>query len=238
MLTQALQILNQPLRCYTKNNGNEAPVSPLQTERFCDKKAAESEEPNVMHNEQNLAYFLPHSNKSLLTSVDIATGVDLTELDANSPLLIFGRPFVLDTSMLLSQHRSSYHVIAAVVMYNTALWYHLKTDNSSSAAGHSNGSLAESYYRATLSHAEWALQLNVSTVEHVMQLLLATWNNRAHLLCSQMSNLYPSGNTFPQCHESMRFLLKSCRLEADECRIFHLNCFLLEHFSSGVAPAA
>jgi hypothetical protein len=100
-------------------------------------------------------------------------------LDALSPLRIFARPILVNTTALLQrmrtttmkqqqqqhqEHRQHHLPVAAAIMYNAALYHHLKgASSSSSTTGDGERSrdrayqLADFYYSVALCHMEGAL---------------------------------------------------------------------------------
>jgi hypothetical protein len=185
--------------------------------------------------------------------LSFATGIVVQSSESLSPLRIFARPIVVNTALLLKMNQqTSLHVVAAVIMYNAALRYHLngyKTEEGNDQAYQA----ADLHYGASQAHMERALQLSSGGMCDLMDgsllLLLATWNNRAHLQCANCSVA-----TWSQCVTSMRLLLlhavtfccgtgdplsaPAFLLSPEESCIFHLNHFSLEQLGSRLAPAA
>lgn len=164
--------------------------------------------------------------------------------DELSPLRIFARPILVNTTALLQRMRTTttmkqqqnqeqehhqHHLpVAVAIMYNAALYNHLKgAPSSSTTTGDGESSrdrayqLADFYYSVALCHMESALhhqRLCHPSVASTSALLsqeadadeatfvrpmLASWNNRAHLQCAHYSTV-----TRSQCLDSMRKLLQ------------------------------
>lgn len=198
--------------------------------------------PTAMCNRQDDPLFVSCSIGSVAQALDAAL----------SPLQIFARPIVVNTGLLLQMKQySRHHLVAAAVMYNTALLYHLRgSQTGESEAGAYQ--LSDLYYGASLRHMERAVAVQPAGLcgemtEAGLVLLLAIWNNRAHLQCANYSS-----TTRSHCIDSMRLLLvratsrrlddagtpSACLLPSEEIDMFRLNLFFLEQLGNELASAA
>jgi hypothetical protein len=188
----------------------------------------------------------------LFVSCFIGSVAEALDAAALSPLQIFARPIIVNTGLLLQmKQHSRHHLVAAAVMYNTALLYHLRgSQTGESEAGAYQ--LSDLYYGASLHHMERAVVVQPAGLcgemtEAGLVLLLAIWNNRAHL---QWANY--SSTTRSHCIDSMRLLLvratsrrlddtgtpTACLLPSEEIAMFQLNLYFLENLGNEMASAA
>jgi hypothetical protein len=157
--------------------------------------------------------------------------------DYDSPFRIFARPIVINTVTVLARSQPHY-LVAAAIMFNAALMYHLKAA-CSQMLGDRAFPLSDLLYSLAIAHLDTtAIQSNMCCRNDALLLHLAAWNNRAHL---QFANY--SAATRLQCLDSMRQLLTATEnlsatfLLPDERCIFYLNVFYLEQLE-GLAAAA
>jgi hypothetical protein len=157
--------------------------------------------------------------------------------DDDSPLRIFARPIVINTATVLARSQPHY-LVSAAIMFNAALMYHLKAA-CSQMLGDRACPLSDFLYSLAIARLETTvIQSNTCSRNDARLLLLAAWNNRAHL---QFANY--SSATRLQCLDSMRQLLTQTEnssttfLLPDERCIFYLNVFYLEQLA-GMAAAA
>jgi hypothetical protein len=146
--------------------------------------------------------------------------------------VLFDRPLIVETTLAVD--RQTPELVQAAIHYNLALLYHVEGMNSGKSA---YAQQADRLYAAANHAIDRAIERGATTPCEASLMLLAIWNNRAHVRCWCILDYFGADLLIQQMKEVLQQYTPGISIVTQDHRVFFLNV-LIYGMAVGSAPAA
>jgi hypothetical protein len=146
--------------------------------------------------------------------------------------VLFDRPLIVETTLAVD--RQTPELVQAAIHYNLALLYHVEGMNSGKSV---YAQQADRLYAAANHAIDRAIERGATTPCEASLMLLAIWNNRAHVRCWCILDYSGADLLVQQMKEVLQKYIPGISIVTQDHRIFFLNV-LIYGMAVGSAPAA